>query len=141
MQRRTFLKNTCTVCILGTAGYMLPQLAGCKTASYSVYKTPQVGKTVVVPLSLFDGSATQFIRPAGWYHDIAVEKKDGNTYQALLMECTHMENSLTPTGSGFHCSLHGSDFDKNGNVRKGPAAMPLTRYQTTINQNNLIIHV
>ncbi len=141
MQRRTFLKDSCTVCLLGAAGYVLPQLAGCKTASYAVYKTPVVGKSVVVPLSLFDAAPTRFVRPAGWYRDIAVQKKDDNTYQALLLECTHQENALTPTGSGFHCSLHGSDFDKDGRVRKGPAAQPLTRYQTSIDQNNLIIHV
>ena len=120
---------------------MLPQLGGCKTASYAVYKTPLVGKTVIVPLNLFATSPTQFVRPNGWYRDIAVAKKEDNTYQALLMECTHMENALTPTSNGFHCSMHGSDFDKMGNVRKGPADMPLTKYQTTIEQDNLIIHI
>lgn len=142
MQRRSFLKNTCNICLLGAAGYSLPLvLNGCKTASYSVYKTPVNGKTVQVPLSLFTTTTTQFVRPNGWYRDIAVQKKEDGSYYALLLECTHQENALTPTSNGYHCSLHGSDFDKNGNVRKGPAEQSLTKYNTVIQENNLIIYI
>ena len=37
--------------------------------------------------------------------------------------------------------MHGSEFDANGNVKKGPAEKPLERYYTTIENNNLIIQV
>jgi Rieske Fe-S protein len=57
------------------------------------------------------------------------------------MQCTHQENQLDVTGNGFSCSLHGSQFDKDGNVLKGPAEDHLQRYKTTIKNNNLVIEV
>ena len=141
MQRRTFLKDTCQVCLLGAAGFLLPQLAGCSSSKYSVYKTAINNKTIEVPLSLFAASPLQIIRPNGWFRDIAVQKKEDGTYTALLLECTHQENALSITGNGFHCNLHGSEFDRNGNVRKGPAEVSLTRYQTSLQPSALFIHV
>lgn len=75
------------------------------------------------------------------YKDIAVQKKDEATYTALLLECTHQENGLTPTGNGYHCNLHGSEFDRDGKVRKGPAELPLEKFTTTIDNDNLLIHL
>ncbi|HVX49392.1 MAG TPA: Rieske 2Fe-2S domain-containing protein, partial [Chitinophagaceae bacterium] len=112
MQRREFLKASCNICVLGAAGFARPRLTGCSpAASLAVYKTTIVNKQLQVPLNLFDKSPLQIIRPAGWYYDVAVEKKEDNTYRALLMQCTHQENQLTVTGNGFNCSLHGSQFD------------------------------
>ncbi len=141
MERRTFLKDTCQVCLLGAAGFILPQIGSCSSAKYSVYKAAINNKTIEVPLTQFATSALQIVRPNGWYRDIAVQKKDDGTYSALLLECTHQENALTVTGNGYHCNLHGSEFDRNGNVRKGPAETPLTHYETTIQPTALIIHV
>ena len=141
MQRRQFLKQGCQLCLIGSAGIVLPSLTSCSTAKYSVYKTGIVDKAVEVPVALFAASPFQIVRPNGWYRDIAVQKKEDGNYTALLLECTHQENALTVTGNGFHCSLHGSDFDRNGKVRKGPAELPLTHYSTTIQSDKLIIHV
>ncbi|RFM29748.1 ubiquinol-cytochrome c reductase iron-sulfur subunit [Deminuibacter soli] len=142
MERRQFLQSSCNVCLLGAAGMLLPLLNSCAGAKYSVYKSPVLNNSVEIPLNLFTQQApVQFVRPNGWYYDIAVEKKEDNTYQALLLQCTHQENQLNVTGNGYSCSLHGSQFDKNGKVRKGPAEQPLERYATTINNDKLIIHI
>ncbi len=140
MQRREFIKSTCNFCMLGAAGFMLPQLIGCSPA-IAVYKTIVNNNQLAIPLTLFEISSIQFVRPAGWYYDIAVQKKEDNTYAAILMKCTHQENQLTKSGNGFHCSLHGSQFDATGKVRKGPAETPLRTYLTSIDQNNLIIRI
>jgi Rieske Fe-S protein len=129
------------MCLLGAAGILLPQMIGCSPAAYSIYKTSVVDKRLQVPLSLFDKSPLQFVRPGGWYYDIAVNKRPDNTYQALLLQCTHQENQLTPTGDGYSCSLHGSQFDKTGKVVKGPAEKPLEEYKTFIENNNIIIQI
>jgi len=94
-----------------------------------------------VPLNLFEKNALQIVRPAGWYYDVAVQKNDDNSYTALLLQCTHQENQLTVTGTGYHCSLHGSDFDKQGNVRKGPAEQSLHHFETSVDNNVLNIHI
>lgn len=141
MQRRHFLKQSCSLCLLGAAGFTIPILSSCGSAKYGVYKTAVTNKTIEIPLALFTASALQIVRPNGWYRDVAVQKKEDGTYSALLLECTHQENALTVTGNGFHCSLHGSDFDRSGKVRKGPAELPLTSYSVSIQSDTLIIHV
>ena len=117
MERREFIRSSCNACMLIAAGYFLPQVAGCSAARYTSIKTTIVDKKISLPLNTFDKSTLQLVRPTGWLFDIAVQKKPDNTYTALLLQCTHQENQLTSTGTGYHCSLHGSIFDKQGNVR------------------------
>lgn len=140
MQRRQFLKSSCNLCLLGAAGYLLSDLVGCSPA-YKVLKAPVVNNTVTVPANLFAQSALQIVRPQGSYYDIAVEKKQDGSYNALLLQCTHQENQLNTTGNGYTCSLHGSTFDKEGKVTKGPAERPLERYRTEAIQDNIVIHL
>lgn len=140
MERREFIRSSCNVCLLIAAGYTLPTLAGC-APKYSVFKTSVVDKQVTVPLSLFDNTTMQLVRPKGWYYDIAVEKKGDGSFAALLLQCTHQANQLTPDGNGFHCPLHGSQFDKNGDVKKGPAERPLLQYKTLLEKDHLIIKI
>ncbi|HEX5150281.1 MAG TPA: Rieske (2Fe-2S) protein [Parafilimonas sp.] len=140
MHRRKFISSSCKICLLGAAGYSVLQSESCSPAS-SVFKTPITEGNLNVPLNLFDKSALQIVRPNGWYYDVAVQKNADNSYTALLLQCTHQENQLTPTGNGYHCSLHGSNFDKQGNVRKGPAEHPLYHFETSVNNDILNIHI
>jgi Rieske Fe-S protein len=140
MDRRSFLKTSCHCCLLGAAGFVLPQLTGCSPA-YQVFKTPVRNNLIELPLSLFEKGNLQMVRPEGWYYDIAVQKNDDNTYTALLLKCTHQDNQLNIEGNGFGCSLHGSRFDKAGNVRKGPAEVPLKKFAVTASPDHLVINI
>ncbi|MDQ6761582.1 MAG: Rieske (2Fe-2S) protein [Bacteroidota bacterium] len=141
MERRNFIKSTCNICLLGATGIFAIQLPGCSPASFPVFKADVNDKKIAVPLSLFDKSSLQIVRPKHMLYDIAVQKNEDNTYITLLLLCTHLQNQLTITGSGYTCPLHGSQFDKNGNVRKGPAERPLQRFDTNISDDNLIIQI
>src|SRR4051812_13922083 len=142
MERREFIRSSCNACMLMAAGYFLPQLVGCSATRYTSIKTTIVDKKISLPLNTFDKSTLQLVRPTGWLFDIAIQKKPDDTYMALLLQCTHQENQLTPIGTnGFYCSFHGSKFDSNGNVRKGPAELPLQRYTTYVENDHLIIQI
>lgn len=140
MHRRKFISSSCKICLLGAAGYSLLQLESCAPA-ISVYKTPITNGNLNVPLDLFAKSPLQIVRPNGWYYDVAVQKNEDNSYSALLLQCTHQENQLTVSGAGYHCSLHGSNFDKQGKVKKGPAELPLQHFETSVADNILNIHI
>jgi Rieske Fe-S protein len=140
MDRKDFLKKGCHTCFLGAAALLLPHLTGCGPAS-KVFQTDLVNNQLEMPLQLFDKNNLQFVRPRGWQYDIAVHKNENGTYLALLMQCTHMDNQLTAAQNGYTCSLHGSRFNSEGMVIKGPAEKGLKRYSTLVNNNNLIIHI
>jgi Rieske Fe-S protein len=129
------------MCLLLTAGALLPTLSGCGPAAYKVINTEIRNDQVEIPLSGFTQSPLQIIRPKGWFYSIAVRKKEDNTYSALLLKCTHQDNQLTPAPNGYTCSLHGSAFAADGHVTKGPAERRLKEFPVTTDPNNLIIHL
>src|SRR5690349_1649095 len=101
MERRKFISSSCKICLLGAAGFSLTQVIGCATTG-PVYKTSITNGDLNVPLNLFDKSSIQIVRPAGWYYDVAVQKNSDNSYSALLLQCTHQQNQLNVTGTGYH---------------------------------------
>jgi len=75
---------------------------------------------------------------------ILVDHPSANVYNALSSICTHQSCQITGYDSGnnqFICPCHGSMFDINGNVTQGPANAPLSKYQTQVSGNQLIIKV
>jgi len=46
---------------------------------------------------------------------------DQQGFTAISTNCTHLGCRLVPGPEGFACPCHGSQFDPQGNVRKGPA--------------------
>jgi Rieske Fe-S protein len=140
MDRKAFLKNSCTFCLCGMAA-ALPSLTGCSPAGYAVFKTVPVNNMVEIPLAFFEKANMQFVRPKDWLYDIAVHKKEDGSFSAILMQCTHMANQLTPSQSGFTCSLHGSRFNGEGQVIKGPAEKSLKTFATTVSHNSLLIKI
>lgn len=140
MQRRQFIRSSCNFCLLAGTGFLLTELAACSPA-YQLIKAEVVNDEIQIPVDGFTLSSLQFVRPKGWLYDIAVQKTADNNYEALLLQCTHQNNQLSPNGHGYTCSLHGSQFDKDGKVVKGPAENPLKRYNTNIDKDKLVIHL
>ena len=138
--RRKFIRSSCNLCLLAAGGYLFSELAACSPAA-RVLKVPVTGNTVQIPLTSFATEPLVIIRPSGWYYDIGVRKMAGDQYEALLLQCTHQQNQLQVSPNGYTCNLHGSQFDQDGKVVKGPAALPLKKFNTTLNPDQLIIHL
>ena len=139
MERKDFLKATCSFCALASVAWITGSLASC--SNLPIYKTAIYENKVAVPLALFAQSDLQIVRPLRSDYDIALQKEKDGTYTALLLSCTHSENQLSSTGNGFVCNLHGSRFDKEGRVLKGPAEHSLKKYHTNIILDTIIIHL
>ena len=121
------------------AGMMMSSITSC--SSIPVYKTIITENKIAVPVSQFAASDFQIIRPKNYDYDIGLRKEKDGSYAALLLRCTHADNQLTSTGTGFFCDLHGSRFDEEGVVIKGPAEHSLKKFSTEIIFGNIIIHL
>jgi len=139
MQRREFIRKGCSLCLAASAGFMMGSLSSC--SSLPVYKTVMEQNKISVPLSLFAENDLQIVRAKNSEYDIALRKEKDETYTALLMRCTHADNPLTATGNGVVCHLHGSRFDPEGQVIKGPAEKALHQYSTQLTSENIIITI
>lgn len=99
------------------------------------------GKKFSVPLSSFVGNTPLIVQPEGMTYAVSVQRIDEGNFRALVLRCTHASNQLTETGNGFYCDAHGSRFDIEGNVTKGPASHPLDHLQTEVLGNVLTIEL
>ena len=62
-------------------------------------------------------------------------------FTALSLVCTHLGCTVQEKPEGFTCPCHGSRYDVNGKVLRGPAQKPLQplRIETT-STGHLILH-
>jgi cytochrome b6-f complex iron-sulfur subunit len=71
--------------------------------------------------------------------------RDAAGVYAMTLTCTHagcdIGQSGTVSAQGLFCGCHGSEFDVDGNVTRGPATQPLAHFDVTIDASgNLTIH-
>lgn len=64
-----------------------------------------------------------------------IHKKDTSP-SALLLLCTHNDCELKPTGTYLYCPCHGSEFENDGRVTKGPAIKNLKEFAVTESDTN-----
>jgi cytochrome b6-f complex iron-sulfur subunit len=55
----------------------------------------------------------------------AVLIRDAMGFTALSLVCTHLGCTVERQADGFACPCHGSRFDLQGKVKRGPASKPL----------------
>lgn len=53
--------------------------------------------------------------------------RDDSGLYALSLICSHLGCTVTVSAAGLACPCHGSTFDRQGRVLKGPADRPLGR--------------
>lgn len=74
---------------------------------------------------------------------VIVLHPDENSYKAFENKCTHMggQVSYKPKDGFMQCALHGSRFDTEGRVVKGPAEKPLTEFKTSLDKDRLTVYL
>jgi cytochrome b6-f complex iron-sulfur subunit len=85
----------------------------------AVLSSPSKRFRLSLPQTLAAGEA---FSPAG--RNVAVFRDDQGVY-AISRVCTHLGCIVKPTSEGFECPCHGSRYDRDGLVTKGPAPRPL----------------
>jgi len=137
--RREFLLNSCRACLLiSTAGIAASLMESCSSIkSVRAENTPE--GPLKVALTAFTEHKQVLVRSSATEFDILVNKKADGTFNALLMQCTHQDQPLTPTSTSINCPSHGSRFDLEGNVIISPATRRLTRYPVTVTASHILI--
>ena len=62
----------------------------------------------------------------------AVVLRTESGFTALSLVCTHLGCTVESKPEGFTCPCHGSRFDPQGQVLRGPAQKPLNSLRTSI---------
>ena len=116
--RRDVLK---TLVVAGTAS-MLPACGGPGGPSGDI----PAGNVSAVPVGTLEGVAGE---------KVFLGRDSGGLY-AMTAICTHagcnMETQGSITSQGILCNCHGSMFDDQGNVVRGPAQQALTHFAVSV---------
>jgi Rieske Fe-S protein len=133
MDRREFV----TVCACAGAGMLL---VGC--ASLVTHPVPVTGQQVRLTLSEYpelskpDGAIK--VLPTDWEDPIYV-LADPTEFTAISPICTHRGCTVDVHGERLVCPCHGSTYDRQGRVLRGPAERSLTRFRVTRTGDSLTI--
>jgi cytochrome b6-f complex iron-sulfur subunit len=75
--------------------------------------------------------------------NVIVAHTNNDTWIAVSSKCTHEQTTINYRASSndFLCPNHGSEFTFIGNVQKGPATSPLSRYNTSYDATNNTLRV
>ena len=75
-------------------------------------------------------------------YGVYIIKRADGTILALSNKCTHLSCRVNwkPEASAYICPCHDAYFDISGGKIKGPQPRALDRYETKIEENNLLIH-
>ena len=143
MDRREFIKNSCSACLSATViGTAISSCTATRYISGTVGKdglfvdanefvTKQNGKTIYRPFIIVRNDALQY--------PVCVYRFNDNEYSALWMRCTHQGTELQASGDRLQCTAHGSEFDNKGLVKTGPADRSLRNFPVTVSNHQLFI--
>lgn len=66
---------------------------------------------------------------------------DGTSFRALSGVCTHLGCNVRPSGRFLQCPCHGSTYDLEGQVTRGPAEQPLRMFETLTSNDKVEVVV
>jgi Rieske Fe-S protein len=126
MDRRSFLKQAAVAA--------LPTVAGCAAAGVATHRVPVRENRVFVPVADFPELSTAGggvkVQAEGVPGPIFLIRAGQDRYVALSAVCTHLGCQVRKLPQSLRCPCHGSAYDLEGAVLRGPAQRPLTRFRT-----------
>ena len=143
MDRKEFLKRSCTACI--AAAGLSSLFSSCTSTHYISGTLVKDGITINkndFKLSQKDNAAYRsfiIVRNDSLQYPICVYRFGEEQYSALWMKCTHQGTELNASGDFLQCPAHGSEFNSKGNVKNGPADKDLRTFPVVISNNELFI--
>jgi Rieske Fe-S protein len=143
ISRRDFIKQTSILSACACCFGAVTLLDSCSTpgnistTEKAIIETP----TQITVLKTAFNNQSYIKLSTGKFNDpIFLNTNADGTYTAVLMNCSHKHCSLGASQGKFVCPCHGSEFDLEGHVLKGPAKTDLQTFQVTSDDLHVIVH-
>jgi cytochrome b6-f complex iron-sulfur subunit len=141
MKRRTFIKSVAAV---AATTPFVSLVHGCGSSAPSLHIPAVNSKVTVSKLDLPDlATPNSYVKLYVNDHanPIILFQREGKGMAAVLSTCAHSGCEVRKTRAKFECPCHGSEYDVNGNVLKGPAAEALENYRVVEFADRIEIHL
>jgi len=143
MNRRNFLKNSCTACLSVAA---LPlALSGCASLTNTSGSLVKDGLMLTADDFVIKDKENVAYKSFIVVHNdvlkypICVYRFNEKEYSALWMRCSHQGAELQASGDYLQCPAHGSEFNNKGVTTNGPASTNLRTFPVTVNGKEIFI--
>jgi nitrite reductase/ring-hydroxylating ferredoxin subunit len=137
MDRRRFLRTACQACAALAVAPAVASLESCNSG-----KALAVADGILkIPLTDLGTSGTAVVRAQGLGAKLMVVRRDDGSYTALLLNCPHKNGPVKEKSGVLTCDWHGSTFDRDGKVTKGPSKQGLKHYPVTVEGDQLRVVV
>jgi Rieske Fe-S protein len=116
-------------------------LTGCASLA-AIPVTPEDGRVRLRFLhhpTLLEPGGSLRIRPDGESSPVYVLALDDGGFAALSPICTHQGCTVDIAGRHLVCPCHGSTYERDGTVVRGPAPEPLRRFPVERTDDGVII--
>ena len=123
LSRRHFLAATCGILAAGFGTALLADEAQAAPGITRKKNGQVVVRVAKVPALANVGGSVNLGTVKGV--PTALVRTGDSTYSALDLRCTHQGAFVTASNAGWSCPAHGSAFDANGAVTRGPATTNL----------------
>ena len=131
MTRKSFLKTTSGAAALVAVAPLSALLEGCAPSAHTLH-APIEKNTVVIPRAglpdLRAPNAYMKVYVDVYTNPFLLFMHTNGELRAVLSTCSHSGCEVAKRKNGFECPCHGSEYDLEGHVVKGPAPAPLDSY-------------
>jgi len=133
VNRRDFLSTGAgaAATILSGCAPGIPLIYGLETESSIRVRKP------VAELDAVGGAIRVDVEETGKI--ILVRRTSVDSYSAISLECAHLGCTVRVEGPQFRCPCHGSSYDADGSVLRGPADRPLRTFPVRATESEFII--
>lgn len=138
MNRRDFLLNTCKAC---AAMALVPAAAALEGCAASGKALAVKDGLIEVPMDALGSSGTAIVKAEGIGNKLMLVRRADGSYIALELNCPHKNGPLKQQGGNLVCQWHGSTFDLDGNLLKGPSKTGLKTHPVEAVGNVLRVKV
>ncbi len=133
LSRRDFLKLTRTALL--TVGGLIGLVGLIRFLDYKA-EPPKTTDFDLGPASNYTAGSRTVVPSAP-----AILIRSDQGFRALSLVCTHLGCTVESNADGFSCPCHGSLYDLQGNVTRGPAGKPLASLRVEVTEDgNVHLH-
>lgn len=128
INRRLFCKGMVIAPLLPVTTIL--GIIGCATVP--IYRGTLSNGRVMVPQEELDSRNDKnkafVVQVSELEYPIIIVQESSDKYHALSVQCTHQGCHVRPSRNSLTCPCHGSTYDLDGKVTRGPALAPLQRF-------------
>ncbi|MBK9175301.1 MAG: Rieske 2Fe-2S domain-containing protein [Flavobacteriales bacterium] len=124
MDRRRFLRTSCQACAALAIIPVAASLEGCASTS----KLAITDGVLTMPLDNLRKDGSAIVKADGLSNKLMISKRADGSFSAVELNCPHKNGPLKEKGGQLVCDWHGSAFELDGKLLKGPSKSGLKSY-------------